>query len=57
LLTPEDWFERVYNILEQKDNSKGFWRHNTKPGTLIWDPTLAAALVALEELRKARIKR
>jgi hypothetical protein len=38
-------------------DSKGFWRSTFKPGKLVWTPPPGAANVALEELRKARIKR
>jgi hypothetical protein len=38
-------------------DSKGFWRHQYQPGKFIWDPPPGAAAVAIEELRKARIKR
>jgi hypothetical protein len=57
VLTPEDWFERGHHILRGKADSKGFWRHNAKPRTFIWDPPPAAASVVLEKVRKARIKR
>ena len=35
----------------------GFWRHNTKTSSYIWDLAPVAAGTALEELRKARMKR
>jgi hypothetical protein len=57
LLKPEGWFERGHGLLGGKTDSKGFWRHEFKPGRFIWAPPPAAADVAIEELRKARIKR
>jgi hypothetical protein len=57
VLSPEGWFERGHGLLGGKTDSKGFWRHEFKPGKFVWDPPPAAADVALEELRKARIKR
>jgi hypothetical protein len=57
LLKPEGWFERGHGLLGGKIDSKGFWRHHYKPGKFIWAPPPAAASVAIEELRKARIKR
>jgi hypothetical protein len=57
VLSPEGWFERGHDLLGGKYDAKGFWRHATKKGTFIWNPPPAAASVAIEELRKARIKR
>jgi hypothetical protein len=53
---PEGWFELGHDILGGKHDAKGFWRHGVKSGTFIWAPPPAAASVALEKLRKARIK-
>jgi hypothetical protein len=35
----------------------GYWAPRHKSGTFVWSPPPAAAAVAIEELRKARIKR
>jgi hypothetical protein len=56
-LSPEDWFERGHDLLGGEYDQKGFWRHRVVPGTFVWAPPPAAAEVALEQLRKARIKR
>jgi hypothetical protein len=56
-LEPEDWFERDHDHDGGSKDGKGFWRTKTRPGTFVWTPPPAAADVALEELRKARIKR
>ena len=63
-LEPEDWFVRGHDhsVSPEKGtggqwDDKGFWRPTLMHGTFVWSPPPAAALVALEELRKARIKR
>jgi hypothetical protein len=55
-LTPEDWFKRGHNLLGGEYDQKGFWRHHVVPGTFVWAPPPAAAEVALQQMRKARIK-
>jgi hypothetical protein len=58
LLTPEGWFERGHDILGGKHDQEGFWRYEYKPGSFIWAPAPpGAAAIAIEELRKTRIKR
>jgi hypothetical protein len=57
LLQPEEWFERAHDILGEKLDRKGFWRHEFKAGRFSWAPPPVAADVAIEELRKACIKR
>ena len=44
-------------VIRDSNNAKGFWRPRILPGTFVWTPPPAAAAVAIEELRKARIKR
>jgi hypothetical protein len=56
-LTPEDWFERGHDMKGGRVSADGFWRPTIKAGKFIWAPPPGAALPALEELRKARIKR
>jgi hypothetical protein len=56
-LEPEDWFEKGHDMSGGFKDSKGYWRPKILPGTFVWTPPPAAADVALEELRKARIKR
>jgi hypothetical protein len=54
-LEPRDWFGRGHDGGCYDVN--GYWRVKTLPGTFVWAPPPAAASGALEELRKARIKR
>ena len=57
VLAPQDWFVRGHDLLGGDYDEKKFWHHHTKPGIFLWHPPPAAAEVALEELRVARIKR
>jgi hypothetical protein len=57
LLDPAGWFTRGHDQAGGEYDSKGFWQHRIEKGRFIWAPPPAAADVALEELRKARIKR
>eukprot|EP00980_Cylindrotheca_fusiformis_P017245 scaffold5326_cov80-Cylindrotheca_fusiformis.AAC.1 len=52
-LSPEDWFFRGHDLTLTPTTRE----LKVKPGIMIWSPPPAAAEVALEELRKARIKR
>lgn len=56
-LNPADWFIRGHDLSNGFYDKSGFWRYDTKPGKYIWCPPPAAADVALEEMRKALIKR
>eukprot|EP00980_Cylindrotheca_fusiformis_P025576 scaffold14111_cov133-Cylindrotheca_fusiformis.AAC.3 len=58
-LSPEDWFLRAHDLVLPSDDTslQHSWEPIIDPGTYIWSPPPAAAAVALEELRKARIKR
>jgi hypothetical protein len=57
-LSPDGWFERGHDhIGEGKIGWDGHWRPTLRTGKYVWTPAPAAALPALEELRKARIKR
>eukprot|EP00980_Cylindrotheca_fusiformis_P021935 scaffold8770_cov167-Cylindrotheca_fusiformis.AAC.2 len=65
-LSHEDWFLRGHDIVNGTDsflptedgsNQVPFWKPVIEHGVLVWSPPPAAADVALEELRKARIKR
>jgi hypothetical protein len=55
-LEPSDWFKRGHDISGGSKDAKGYWRPRILTGTFVWTPPTAAASVALEELRKARIK-
>eukprot|EP00980_Cylindrotheca_fusiformis_P014518 scaffold3893_cov74-Cylindrotheca_fusiformis.AAC.1 len=63
-LTPDDWYVRGHDIVggdyipaDSATGTAAFWKPIVEPGVLVWSPPPAAANVALEELRKARIKR
>jgi hypothetical protein len=56
-LQAEDWFVRGHDIRSGDVGDDNHWRPFIQSGTLLWLPPPAAADVALEELRKARIKR
>ena len=57
ILEPQDWFERGHDVAGGQMGVDGFWRPIIKPGVYLWSPPPAAADVALEQLRIARIKR
>ena len=57
ILSPDDWFRRGHDHLPGAKDDQGFYRLKIKSGTFLWHPPPAAADVALEELRKARLKR
>lgn len=59
-LQPEDWFIRAHDITSFRYNDfdicKKEWKPTIQKGTYIWSPPPCVADVAIEELRKARIK-
>jgi hypothetical protein len=57
LLEPKDWFEKGHDIHGWSKNKKGFWYPELKTGTYIWQPAPSVAKFAVEELRRARLKR
>jgi len=57
ILSPSDWFTRGHDHDGGFYDSRGMFRLNIKAGTYLWQPPPAAADAALEELRKARLKR
>ena len=57
VLSPNDWYCRGHDHQGGKVDEKGFFRLNIKPGLFLWHPPPAAADAAIEELRKARLKR
>lgn len=57
LLEPKDWYIRAHDLWKGETDHLGFWRWETKPGTFVWNLPPGAANVAIEQLRKARIKR
>ena len=56
-LEPSDWFTRGHDLCGGRYDEKGFYKVRSKPGTLVWTPPPAAVDAAIEELRKARLKR
>jgi hypothetical protein len=56
-LAPEDWFQKAHDIRSWTKNKRGFWYPQLKAGTYLWHPPPAAANAAVEELRRARLKR
>lgn len=56
-LSPSEWFTRGHDHDGGFTDAAGFWRINTKPGTFLWAPPPAAAEAAVEQLRRALIKR
>ena len=56
-LDSSGWFERGHDIIGGCKNDDGIWTPKYKSGTYVWTPPPAAALVAVEQLRRARHKR
>ena len=57
-LSADGWFERGHDHVGKGEVGwDGHWRPTIRFGTFVWTPAPAAAWIALEELRKARIKR
>ena len=53
----KQWFTRGHDHLDGYWDKRGFFRLKIKSGTFLWHPPPAAADAALEEIRKARLKR
>ena len=56
-LKVEDWFERAHDIVGGSKNFDGIWIPEFRAATYIWTPPPAAAQIAVEQLRRARLKR
>jgi len=56
-LEPHQWFNRGHDHAGGSRDYNGFWRLKLRKGMFVWSPPPAAADAALEELRKARLKR
>jgi hypothetical protein len=52
-----DWFERGHDIVGGKKNADGVWIPTYRAGTYIWTPPPAGGQLAVEQLRRARLKR
>lgn len=57
LLEPKDWYCRAHDLVDGYKDHNGFWRWKTQKSTYIWNVAPGAANVAIEQLRRARIKR
>ena len=56
-LSPVGWFDRGHDHRGGSKDSNGFWRPRIVKGTFIWTLPPGSAAAALEQLRKARLKR
>jgi hypothetical protein len=56
-LESKDWFEQGHDARGGDHDAQGSWRSDFKAGRMVWTLPPGAADMALEELRKARIKR
>ena len=56
-LTASDWFVRGHDISGGEKNSDGIWIPKYESGTFVWTPPPAGAWIAIEQLRRARVKR
>lgn len=56
-LSADGWFERGHDIVGGNFNLDGIWTPIYQPGTFIWTPPPAAAAIAVEQMRLARLKR
>jgi len=57
VLTPCQWFTRGHDHDGGYYDERNMFRLNIRHGTYLWEPPPAAADAALEEIRKARLKR
>lgn len=56
-LSPSEWFTRGHDHFGGSRDKAGFWRIKTKPEIFLWAPPPAAAEAAIDQLRRALIKR
>jgi hypothetical protein len=56
-LNYDDWFSRGHDIIGGSINPDNIWIPKYKPGTFVWTPPPAGGLIAVEQLRRARLKR
>ena len=57
VLAPKDWFERGHDIIGWSNKEYGVLMPILESGKLLWVPPPAVADVAIEQLRKAHLKR
>ena len=53
----EGWFERAHDIVGGEKNGDGVWMPRYTTSTYVWTPPPAATQIAVEQLRRARLKR
>ena len=56
-LNYEGWFERGHDIIGGKPNCDGIWTPQYARSTYVWTPPPAGGLIAVEQFRRARLKR
>ena len=57
ILSPEGWFDKGYDIVGGEYNLDGVWMPRVTNGRYLWVPPPAGGLAAIEQLRRARLKR
>ena len=56
-LNYEDWFLLGHDIVGGQKNDDGIWIPRYQAGTYIWTPPPAGGQIAVEQIRRARLKR
>ena len=57
LLAPLDWFEKGHDIVGGEYNLDGVWLPTYQKGRYVWCPPPAGGIIAVEQIRRARLKR
>ena len=53
----EGWFEKGHDIIGGERNEDNIWMPKYRSATYVWSPPPAGAQIAVEQLRRARLKR